>query len=56
MNDISYIKFGIHLMKKYVSTLEKPEDAIDILNKGIFDIYVNILMQTDELPIIVKSF
>jgi hypothetical protein len=56
MNDINYIKFGIHLMKRFVSCSDDFEKVKEILDNNIFEIYVNILMNTEELTIIVTYF
>jgi hypothetical protein len=54
MNDVNYVKFGIHLMKLLSTKLDKAEEAIEIIEQGIFDLYANILKNTNELSIIVN--
>jgi hypothetical protein len=54
MNDVNYVKFGIHLMKLLSTKLDKAEEAIEIIEQGIFDLYANILKNTKELSIIVN--
>lgn len=53
MTDINYIKFGIHLLKLYSTRLEKAEDANEVMQTGLFDLYAGILKQTEEYSIIV---
>jgi hypothetical protein len=56
MEDINYVKFGIHLMKTYISSLDNSEEVEIVAQNGIFEIYMDILMNTQELPIIVRIF
>ncbi len=54
MSDVNYVKFGIHLMKLLSTRLDNAEDAIEIIEHGIYDLYANILKNTNELSVIVK--
>lgn len=52
-DDINYIKFGIHLMKIYLSQNDSPSNIEEIIQHGLLEIYIDILSRTEELPIIV---
>ena len=50
-NNINYIKYGIHLLKNFISSLDNKEEIFPLLDCRIFDIYYKIISNTTDITV-----